>query len=137
MPQYLRLAGTRRQAARQLKLASSPSWRAVPSPSSMAKRLCWSQPRPVRLLVKESTLYRLFDYARSGLISRQDPGNFFRPARAARAPRQSLTCPSDGPPLRPLFPKGFAMDVQIIVTVLSADREESDTLASSALRPRS
>ena len=58
------------------------------------------------------------------------PGNFFR--REGRPGTDAiLAARQTDRPLRPLFPKGFRNDVQIIVTVLSADRENSpDTLAT-------
>src|SRR5579875_2373729 len=58
------------------------------------------------------------------------PGNFFR--REGRPGTEAtLAARLTDRPLRPLFPKGFRNDVQIIVTVLSADREnDPDTLAT-------
>jgi polyribonucleotide nucleotidyltransferase len=58
------------------------------------------------------------------------PGNFFR--REGRPGTEAtLAARLTDRPLRPLFPKGFRNDVQIIVTVLSADREQDpDTLAT-------
>jgi len=50
------------------------------------------------------------------------PGSFFR--REGRPSTDAiLSCRLTDRPLRPLFPKGFRNDVQIIITVLSADRE--------------
>ena len=50
------------------------------------------------------------------------PGSFFKregkPSEAA-----ILLCRLTDRPLRPLFPKGFRNDVQIVVTALSADQE--------------
>jgi polyribonucleotide nucleotidyltransferase len=58
------------------------------------------------------------------------PGNFFR--REGRPGTDAiLAARLTDRPLRPLFPKGFRNDVQIIVTVLSADKEnDPDTLAT-------
>jgi polyribonucleotide nucleotidyltransferase len=58
------------------------------------------------------------------------PGNFFR--REGRPGTDAiLAARQTDRPLRPLFPKGFRNDVQIIVTVLSADREnDPDTWAT-------
>jgi len=58
------------------------------------------------------------------------PGNFFR--REGRPGTDAiLAARLTDRPLRPLFPKGFRNDVQIIVTVLSADREnDPSTLAT-------
>ncbi|MFA6470956.1 MAG: polyribonucleotide nucleotidyltransferase, partial [Candidatus Latescibacterota bacterium] len=50
------------------------------------------------------------------------PGNFFR--REGRPnTKEILTSRLIDRPLRPLFPKGFTNEIQIIVTVLSADQE--------------
>lgn len=58
------------------------------------------------------------------------PGNFFR--REGRPGTEAiLAARLTDRPLRPLFPKGFRNDVQIIVTVLSVDREnDPNTLAT-------
>jgi polyribonucleotide nucleotidyltransferase len=58
------------------------------------------------------------------------PGNFFR--REGRPGTEAvLAARLTDRPLRPLFPKGFRNDVQIIVTVLSADQEnDPSTLAT-------
>ncbi len=57
------------------------------------------------------------------------PGGFFK--REGRPTENAiLTCRLTDRPIRPLFPKGFRNDVQIILTVLSADQEnEPDILA--------
>ena len=50
------------------------------------------------------------------------PGNFFR--REGRPSTKEIICARQiDRPLRPLFPKGFTNEVQIIATVLSSDRE--------------
>lgn len=50
------------------------------------------------------------------------PGNFFR--REGRPnTKEILSCRLIDRPLRPLFPKGFCNEVQIIVNVLSSDQE--------------
>ena len=57
------------------------------------------------------------------------PGGFFK--REGRPSTQGiLTCRLIDRPLRPLFPKGYRNDVQIVVTALSADQEHAlDILA--------
>src|SRR5207237_8368418 len=53
------------------------------------------------------------------------PGGFIK--REGRASEHAiLACRLADRPLRPLFPKGYRNDVQIVITVLSAD-EENDT----------
>src|SRR5579863_5183123 len=65
------------------------------------------------------------------------PGGFIK--REGRATEHAiLACRLADRPLRPLFPKGYRNDVQIVITVLSADQEnDSDLLgivgASAAL----
>src|SRR5579883_1660581 len=65
------------------------------------------------------------------------PGNFFR--REGRPGTEAiLAARLTDRPIRPLFPKGFRNDVQVIITVLSADQEnDPDVLgtigASAAL----
>ena len=65
------------------------------------------------------------------------PGGFIK--REGRASEHAiLACRLADRPLRPLFPKGYRNDIQIIITVLSADQEnDSDILgivgASAAL----
>ena len=65
------------------------------------------------------------------------PGSYFR--REGRpSEKEILTCRMTDRPLRPLFPKGYLYDTQIIATLLSADGEnDSDILsingASAAL----
>ncbi|MGH2506484.1 MAG: polyribonucleotide nucleotidyltransferase [Ktedonobacteraceae bacterium] len=65
------------------------------------------------------------------------PGGFIK--REGRATEHAiLACRLTDRPLRPLFPKGYRNDVQIVVTVLSSDQEnDSDVLgiigASAAL----
>src|SRR5919198_4969978 len=57
------------------------------------------------------------------------PGGF--PKREGRPPERSILASRlTDRPIRPLFPKGFRNDVQVVATVLSADQEnDPDTLA--------
>jgi polyribonucleotide nucleotidyltransferase len=57
------------------------------------------------------------------------PGSFFR--REGRPSQEAiLTCRLTDRPIRPLFPKGFRNDVQVIITPLSVDQENiPDVLA--------
>ncbi|MBI2939642.1 MAG: polyribonucleotide nucleotidyltransferase [Chloroflexi bacterium] len=69
------------------------------------------------------------DYEERLYAAGKIPGGFFkregRPAESA-----ILICRLTDRPIRPLFPKGFRNDVQVVVSVLSADQEnEPDTLA--------
>lgn len=77
------------------------------------------------------------DYQEMAYAAGKIPGGFFK--REGRpSEKEILTARLIDRPLRPLFPKGFFNDVQIIATVLSADQEnDPDVLticgASAAL----
>ena len=67
---------------------------------------------------------------RAHVRRRQDPRQLYAP-RGPPLDGSRPGRPHDGPALRPLFPKGFRNDVQIIITVLSADQEnDPDVLAT-------
>ncbi|MCK5480934.1 MAG: polyribonucleotide nucleotidyltransferase, partial [Gammaproteobacteria bacterium] len=60
------------------------------------------------------------DYQEKGYAAGQIPGNFFR--REGRpSESETLLCRLIDRPLRPLFPKGFTHEVQVILTVISYD----------------
>jgi polyribonucleotide nucleotidyltransferase len=64
------------------------------------------------------------DYEERLYAAGKIPGSFFR--REGRPSQQAiLSSRLTDRPLRPLFPKGFRHEVQIIITVLSADQENS------------
>ncbi len=69
------------------------------------------------------------DYEERLYAAGKIPGSFFR--REGRPTQEAiLTMRLTDRPLRPLFPKGMRNDVQIIITTLSADREnDPDILA--------
>ncbi|MHB8618753.1 MAG: polyribonucleotide nucleotidyltransferase [Chloroflexota bacterium] len=69
------------------------------------------------------------DYEERMYAAGKIPGGFIK--REGRASQQAiLTCRLTDRPIRPLFPKGYKNEVQIIVTVLSADQEnDPDVLA--------
>lgn len=57
------------------------------------------------------------------------PGSFFR--REGRpTDKETLTCRLIDRPIRPLFPAGFRNEVQVICTVLSAERDNNPDIAS-------
>ncbi len=72
------------------------------------------------------------DYQEMTYAAGKIPGGFFK--REGRpSEREILTSRFIDRPLRPLFPKGYRNDVQIIATVLSADDEnDPDVIAVSA-----
>jgi polyribonucleotide nucleotidyltransferase len=71
------------------------------------------------------------DYAEKTFAAGKIPGGFFkREGRASE--KEILTSRLIDRALRPLFPKGYDRETQIIVTVLSADRE-NDTEALSLI----
>ncbi|HKI51279.1 MAG TPA: polyribonucleotide nucleotidyltransferase [Geothermobacteraceae bacterium] len=60
------------------------------------------------------------------------PGSFFRRERGA-SERETLICRLIDRPMRPLFPKGYLFETQIMPTVISADLvNDPDTLAMVA-----
>lgn len=69
------------------------------------------------------------DYQEMAYAAGKIPGGFFK--REGRpSEKEILTARLIDRPLRPLFPKGFYHDVQIVATVLSADQEnDPDVLA--------
>ncbi len=70
------------------------------------------------------------DYEERLYAAGKIPGSFFR--REGRPSTEAILADRlTDRPLRPLFPKGFRNDVQIVVTVLSADQEnDPDVLAT-------
>ncbi len=62
------------------------------------------------------------DYEERTYAAGKIPGGFFK--REGRPSEKAiLTCRLIDRPMRPLFPKGFAQEVQVVVTVLSLDPE--------------
>jgi polyribonucleotide nucleotidyltransferase len=58
------------------------------------------------------------------------PGNYFRREIGRPSEKETLTARLVDRPIRPLFPKGYAFETQVIATVLSMDQEnDPDTLA--------
>jgi polyribonucleotide nucleotidyltransferase len=58
------------------------------------------------------------------------PGNYFRRDMGRPGERETLTARLIDRPLRPLFPKNYHYEIQVIATVLSTDKEnEADVLA--------
>jgi polyribonucleotide nucleotidyltransferase len=69
--------------------------------------------------------YQEMSYA-GGII----PGNYFRRDMGRPSERETLTARLIDRPLRPLFPKNYFYETQVIATVLSTDKEnEADVLA--------
>ena len=57
------------------------------------------------------------------------PGGFFR--REGRpSEKETLTCRLIDRPIRPLFPKGFMNEVQVVCTVMSTDKDQDPDIAS-------
>ena len=58
------------------------------------------------------------------------PGSYFRREIGRPSEKEILTCRLIDRPLRPLFPKGYMAETQVIITVFSADEEvDPDILA--------
>lgn len=69
------------------------------------------------------------DYQERAYAAGKIPGGFFKREGRPRD-QETVTARLIDRPIRPLFPKGFRRDVQIIATVLSADQENNpDVLA--------
>ncbi len=82
------------------------------------------QPRPGQNFLPLTVNYQEKTYA-AGKI----PGGFFR--REGRpSEKETLTSRLIDRPLRPLFPKGFMNEVQVVCTVMSADRNDDPDIAS-------
>lgn len=81
------------------------------------------EPKPV------SFLPLTVEFRDSAAAAGRIPGNYFR--REGRPTgKDILTCRLTDRPIRPLFPKGYRNDVQVIATVLSNDKSnEPDVLA--------
>ena len=70
----------------------------------------------------KSFLPLTIDYEERTYAAGKIPGGFFK--REGRPSEKAiLTCRLIDRPLRPLFPKGFAQEVQVVITVLSLDPE--------------
>jgi polyribonucleotide nucleotidyltransferase len=70
------------------------------------------------------------DYQEMSYAAGRIPGSYFRREIGRPSEREVLVCRLIDRPCRPLFPKGFRDEVQIIATVLSADGSvEPDVLA--------
>ena len=69
------------------------------------------------------------DYQEKAYAAGQIPGNFFRrEGRPSEA--ETLLCRLIDRPLRPLFPKGFTHEVQVILTVISYDPQINPDIAA-------
>lgn len=69
------------------------------------------------------------DYQEKTYAAGKIPGGFFK--REGRpSEKETLTCRLIDRPIRPLFPKGFKNEVQIIATVLSLDPEVDPDIAA-------
>ena len=69
------------------------------------------------------------NYQEKSYAAGKIPGGFFR--REGRpSEKETLTSRLIDRPLRPLFPKGFMNEVQVVCTVMSADRDQDPDIAS-------
>ncbi len=74
----------------------------------------------------------MVDYREKSYSAGKIPGGFIK-REGRQSDREILTCRLTDRPLRPLFPKDFVNDVQIIIYVLSADRiNQPDVFAINA-----
>ncbi len=74
----------------------------------------------------------MVDYQEMSYAAGRIPGGFFRREVGRPSEKETLTSPLIDRPIRPLFPKGYAYETQIIATVLSVDQKhEPDVVALS------
>ncbi len=112
------------------KPASSRSSPTAPSPSATATPSSSSPPSPP----PRSRKARTSSPSPSSTASERPrsarfPGGYFK--REGRpSEKEILTCRMTDRPLRPLFPKGYLYDTQIITTLLSADGENDPDILS-------
>ncbi|MFH0787104.1 MAG: polyribonucleotide nucleotidyltransferase [Pseudomonadota bacterium] len=70
------------------------------------------------------------DYQEMAYAAGRIPGSFFRREVGRPSEKETLTSRLIDRPLRPLFPKGYYFETQVIATVLSTDQEnDPDVLA--------
>ena len=70
------------------------------------------------------------EYQEKGYAAGRIPGNYFRREIGRPSEKETLTARLIDRPIRPLFPKGYCCETQIIATVLSMDKEnDPDILA--------
>lgn len=70
------------------------------------------------------------DYQEMAYAAGRIPGSFFRREVGRPSEKETLTSRLIDRPLRPLFPKGYFFETQVIATVLSVDQEnDPDVLA--------
>ncbi len=72
----------------------------------------------------------MVEYQEMSYAAGRIPGGFFRREIGRPSEKETLTSRLIDRPIRPLFPKGFAYETQVIATVLSVDQEnEPDVVA--------
>ena len=70
------------------------------------------------------------EYQEKGYAAGRIPGNYFRREIGRPSEKETLTARLIDRPIRPLFPKGYRCETQVIATVLSMDKEnDPDILA--------
>src|SRR5499425_1760860 len=69
------------------------------------------------------------DYVEKTYAAGKIPGGFFK-REGRQGEKEILTCRLIDRPIRPLFPKGFNCETQVIATVLSHDRENDPDMIS-------
>ncbi len=74
----------------------------------------------------------MVDYQEMSYAAGRIPGGFFRREIGRPSEKETLTSRLIDRPIRPLFPKGYAYETQIVATVLSVDQKhEPDVVALS------
>ena len=72
----------------------------------------------------------LIEYQEKIYAAGRIPGNYFRREIGRPSEKETLTCRLIDRPIRPLFPKGFMNEVQVVANVVSSNPEiDADVLA--------
>jgi len=113
------------EVGRVAKQASGSAVVALGETVVLVTAVCSWEPRPGVDFVPLTVEYQEMSYA-GGRI----PGNFFRRDMGRPSEQEILVSRLIDRPIRPLFPRGFNMETQVIASVLSTDKEnDADVLA--------
>ncbi len=72
----------------------------------------------------------MVEYQEMSYAAGRIPGGFFRREIGRPSEKETLTSRLIDRPIRPLFPKGYAYETQVIATVLSVDQENEPDVAA-------
>ncbi|MBZ4659064.1 MAG: pnp, partial [Desulfacinum sp.] len=72
----------------------------------------------------------MVEYQEMSYAAGRIPGGFFRREVGRPSEKETLTSRLIDRPIRPLFPKGYSYETQVIATVLSVDQENEPDVAA-------